>query len=303
MDLVEKRIRRSGCGAAVLAVLAACPFGRAEAAALRVPCDATALANAIAAANTAGVGMLRLPSKCIVAVTTPATETEAFPAITGDVTIVGKKNTVIARDPSAADFRLFTVAAGGTLRVKKLSLKQGSTAALGGAVIVSTDGTLAAERTTFSGNTAANGGSVSVSVGAAATFKRCDFVLNGTTGVGGGALINFGSAMLMRSSFVSNSGPVNGGAINTQPGGETTLVHCTFGHNRSGGLGGALSNLGTLIVKRTTLFSNTGTAGGAIATGNENVTLDHVRIEDNVPDNCSPLNTIDGCVDPEPPTP
>lgn len=297
-DVFKQQIRRIGGGAALLALLAAWPVGRAEAAAVKVPCDAAALASAIADANTAGVAKIKLPSKCIVAVTTPATADEAFPIVTGDVTIVGKKGTVLARDPSVADFRLFTVASGGTLRLKKVALKQGTTAGLGGAVLV--NGTLTAERVTFSDNTAGNGGAISVTADGTASVNRSAFVLNGTTGVGGGGVLNSGALTVTRSSFVNNSGPINGGAINTQGSGTTTVVKCTIGHNRSGGLGGALSNLGTLVVERSTLFSNVGTAGGAIATGNENVTLDHVRIEDNVPDNCSPLNTIDGCVDPVP---
>ena len=293
--VIGKQMRRwAGCGAALLAVSL---VGRADAAAVRVPCDATALAGAIADANAAGAGVVRLPSKCIVAVTTPATADEAFPTITGDVTIVGKKATVIARDPSVAAFRLFTVGAGGTLRLKKLALKQGTTTGLGGAVLVNGDGTLAVERVTFSDNTAGNGGAVAVAAQAIATFKRTAFVLNGSTGVGGGGILNSGNVTVVRSSFANNSGPVNGGAINTQGSGETTIEKCALAHNRSGGLGGGLSNLGTLTVRRTTLHSNAGSSGGAIATGNANVTLDHVRIEENLPDNCSPLNTIDGCVD------
>lgn len=298
-DVLRKLIRRNGGGAVLLAVLAACPVGRVEAASVKVRCDPAALASAITDANTAGVATLKLLSKCIVAVTSPASADEAFPVISGDVTIVGKKGAVIARDPSVAGFRLFTVAPGGTLRLEKVALEQGATPGLGGAVFVN-GGALSAERVTFSDNTAANGGAISVSADSTATVKRSAFVLNGTTGVGGGAILNSGTVTITRSAFANNSGPINGGAVNTQGSGTTTIVKCTVGHNRSGGLGGALSNLGTLTVVRSTIFSNVGSAGGAIATANSNVTLDHVRIEDNVPDNCSPLNTIDGCVDPAP---
>ena len=41
---------------------------------------------------------------------------------------------------------------------------------------------------------------------------------------------------------------------------------------------------------------NTGSAGGGIATGNNNVTLLASVVTDNTPDNCNPVNTIPGCV-------
>jgi hypothetical protein len=41
---------------------------------------------------------------------------------------------------------------------------------------------------------------------------------------------------------------------------------------------------------------NKGSAGGGIATSNNNVTIRNSTIRNNTPDNCSPLNTIPGCV-------
>jgi hypothetical protein len=73
--------------------------------------------------------------------------------------------------------------------------------------------------------------------------------------------------------FTANTGPINGGAINTQPSGVTTLFNSTFVGNTSGSLGGTLSNLGTTTVVASTLQGNRGSAGAAIATGNSGVTL------------------------------
>ena len=123
------------------------------------------------------------------------------------------------------------------------------------------------------------------------------FDLNTTTGVGGGAIINSGTLTLTKSRVVSNFAPINGGGINTQPNGVTTVLKSTFLQNRSGGLGGALSNLGTTDMKRCTVTGNTGSAGGGIATGNTQGTLERTEISDNDSDNCSPLNTIAGCTD------
>jgi hypothetical protein len=150
---------------------------------------------------------------------------------------------------------------------------------------------------TLSDNSAANGGAVQVASGGVADIDKTKFVLNSTTSVGGGAIINMGTLTLAKSELVSNYGPINGGAVNTQPGATTTIVRTTFRQNRSGSLGGALSNLGTLTIKRSKLIGNTGSSGGAIATGNDQITLDRVEIEGNFPDNCSPLNTLTGCTD------
>jgi len=122
-------------------------------------------------------------------------------------------------------------------------------------------------------------------------------VINGnkTTSVGGGAIINFGNFTVTGSFLSFNKAPINGGAINTQPAGVTRISNSHITGNTSGGLGGGLSNLGTLSLDRTQVTGNEGSAGGGIATGNTHVTLRASRVRYNIPDNCNPLNTIPGC--------
>jgi hypothetical protein len=148
---------------------------------------------------------------------------------------------------------------------------------------------------TLSGNRAGNGGAVSNSAAGTATISRSLLNANTTTGVGGGGLINFGTLTVFGSVFAANTAPINGGAVNTQPGGTTRLIQTTLDHNTSGGLGGGISNLGTTSLNRTLVTSNRGSAGGGIATGNTNVTLVRSIVRNNIPDNCNPLNTIPGC--------
>lgn len=95
--------------------------------------------------------------------------------------------------------------------------------------------------------------------------------------------------------FSANSAPINGGAVNTQPSGTTRLVQSAFDHNRSGSLGGGVSNLGTTVLERSVVRCNQGSGGGGIATGNANVSLFRSIVRDNIPGDCSPLNTIPGC--------
>ena len=257
-------------------------------------CDPAALTAAITQANTDGGGVIRLSSDCVYAIAEPATANEAYPVITSDVTIVGGKSTTIARDPKAAtQFRVLTVDATGSLTLRKVSIEGGDSAGLGGGI--SNAGTLAVKDVTFRNNKAGNGGGLHNATGATATVSKSSFVLNSTTGVGGGAFINSGVATVKKSFIANNNAPINGGGINTQPGGDTTVSDSTLQFNTSGSLGGGLSNLGTTTVERCVITRNTGSAGGAIATGNDQMVVERSVIVDNAPDNCSPLDTIAGC--------
>lgn len=257
-------------------------------------CDPAALTAAITQANTQGSGVIRLASDCVYAIAEPATVDEAFPVVTGDVTIVGGKNTTVARDPKAAtQFRVFTVDAAGALTLRKLSVEGGDTAGLGGAVL--NGGTLTIKDVTLRNNKAANGGGISNSAGATMNVSKSFLLLNSTGSVGGGAFINFGVATVKKSLLGNNNAPINGGAVNTQSGGDTTVSDSTFQFNTSGSLGGALSNLGATTIERCVITRNTGSAGGGIASGNDQVIVERSVIVDNAPDNCSPANTIAGC--------
>lgn len=264
---------------------------------LSVGCTQVALTAAIIDGNNAGSAILQLPSNCTYLVQTPATATEAFPVITGNITIIGGNNTVIARDQAAAAFRIFTVNSGATLTLRHFTIENGNTAGLGGGIL--DNGALILDNITLSHNRAGNGGGISVSSGATAQLLTTTFLSNTTTGVGGGGAINFGELNIRNAFFSGNTAPINGGAINTQPGGTTTILLSLITNNTSNGLGGALSNLGTTNVLQSIVDYNKGSAGGGIATGNNNVTISktsNTAILFNQPDNCSPLNTIEGCV-------
>jgi hypothetical protein len=262
--------------------------------AIGVPCDATALATAISDANSAGGGVLSLASDCTYAITAPATAADGLPIITGRVTITGGSNTIIERDVVPL-FRIMEVAAGGDLILNHVIVEDGSTAGLGGGVL--NGGTLTVTSSTFTANTGSNGGAISNSAGATASIANSGLKANTTTSVGGGAIINFGTLNVSGTSIAKNHAPINGGGVNTQPSGVTHISSSSFVNNTSGGLGGGLANLGTTVLTGTEVRLNTGSSGGGIATGNSNVTLHASIVQDNIPNNCNPLNTIPGCVD------
>jgi hypothetical protein len=260
---------------------------------VRVSCDSTALATAIRSA--VGPTTLRLAPRCTYSIITPASDATALPAIAGDIMLVGEKSTTIQRDPKATtDFRILDVAAGGTLSAEGIIIRNGRTSGLGGGI--QNAGTLRLDRTVLVGNHAGNGGAIANLAGAHAVISRSTLATNTTSSVGGGAIINFGVMTITGSHMLGNTAPINGGGLNTQPNGQTRFTDSTVDHNTSGGLGGGVSNLGTTSLDRSLVTSNRGSAGGGIATGNDKVMTTRSLVVTNAPDNCSPLNTISGCV-------
>jgi hypothetical protein len=283
-------------GAAFTAALPAAP-AQATVGGLQpiiVPCSANALDTAISTANGLSSAVLLL-GNCTFTISTPTTATDGLPVITGNITLVGGGNAVIRRSATASTaFRILEVATGATLSMRGISVMNGSTAGLGGGI--ENAGTLILKQVALSGNRAGNGGGLANAAGATANVSDSRFDSNTTTGVGGGAIINFGGLTLATSILSGNTAPINGGGLNTQSAGTSQILHSTIVHNVSGGLGGGMSNLGHTSLYGVMVQLNHGSSGGGIATGNTHVTLQFSFVRNNIPDNCSPLNTIPGCV-------
>jgi hypothetical protein len=261
-----------------------------------VPCSTNALVTAINAANSFDSATVRLRPACMYSITTPATTNDGLPVVTGHITLVGGQKSVIRRSSAATTaFRILDVAASATLSVTGVSVLDGSTTGLGGGI--QNAGTLRLHQDTLSGNTAGNGGGLANLAGATAVVTRTRITANTTTGVGGGAILNSGKLKVIICRFSGNTAPINGGGLNTQASGKSRIYSSVFVGNVSGGLGGGMSNLGTTLISGSVVRLNKGSAGGGIATSSDHVTLRRTVVQDNIPDNCSPLNTITGCQD------
>lgn len=199
-------------------------------------------------------------------------------SITQPVTIQGPGATNLTIDGQST-VRVFDIAAGGDLILSGVTIVDGSTVGLGGAI--QNAGSLTVRRSVFAGNSASSGGAIATLAGALTTIDACTFEENVTTGVGGSAFITFGIAMVSNSTFVRNTAPINGGAINVQASGVLTVINCTFFDNSSGSLGGTISNLGVLAVLDSTFAQNRGSGGSAIATGNDQMTINNNIFADN----------------------
>lgn len=167
--------------------------------------------------------------------------------------------------------RVLSVDAASTVTIDGLTIENGNTAGLGGGI--ENKGALTVRDSTFTGNTGSNGGAIANIAGATLTVEDSTLSGNTAVSVGGGAIIALGTVTVERSALIGNHVPINGGAINVQPGGSLTVVASTLSGNVSGSLGGAISNLGTLYVVGSTIVGNSGSSGAAIAAGNKEVTF------------------------------
>jgi hypothetical protein len=296
-----------GIGGAVLAATALAAAAPASASpgipVVEVPCDATSLANAVAAANVTPA-VLRLAPYCIYNITAQ------LPQITGNVTLLGGPSTVIRHDPGTmANFRLLDVAATGGLRVIGISLRNGNPTGDGGGI--RNAGGLVLDQVTLNGNLAGtpltaggNGGALANLAGARAVVARTVISANEafrtlaetTTGNGGG-IDNAGRLTLFESRLVANSatstvgvaGTGNGGGVRTRPGGSSLIIRATLVDDSATNSGGGVFNAGVTSLVRTLVLRNRATTGGGVFGA---LTVRGSIVRGNTPDNCVPANPL-----------
>jgi hypothetical protein len=253
-----------------------------------VSCSVPRLISAISAANRAG-GTVTLATRCTYRLTARNNGTDGgtgLPVITKNVTVRGN-GTTITRSGKAA-FRLFDVAAGGSLSLSGLTLSNGlandglngggavdnhgkltvsgvtftanqspaATGVSGGAI--SNSGTLTVSGSTFRGNTAQEGGGILNQNNA--TITNTSFTGNTATDFGGGGIVNvFGTTTVSHDTFTGNKGP-GGGAIDNDA--VVHINYSTFTGNVAGDNGGgALQNFGTMTVTHSLVSGNTSPFG------------------------------------------
>ena len=202
-------------------------------------------------------------------------------SITQPVTIQGPGVANLTLDGQAS-VQVMAISSAGNLTLSGVTIANGKTAGFGAGINIAGGGVLTVSNCAFVGNEAGNGGGIANQTGGVLSVDACTFENNNTTGVGGGALITSGSATVSNSTFVGNHAPINRGAVNIQPGATLTLINSTLFNNSSGGLGGAMSSLGTVTIINSTFAANHGSSGSALATGNSSVTINNSVFADNV---------------------
>lgn len=300
--------------------------------ATHVPCNTTALRNAIIAANAAGQGSISLARGCRYELQT------ALPNLTGNLKISGNA-AHITRSATAPAFRILTVE--GTVTLNALTVSNGS-ANVGGGLLVNILGSLNATGLSALNNTATAGvqggqgggifnfGKLSLSLSRVDGNKAVTNV--DATGEGGG-ISNQGSASIAGTSITNNQaidldntraplaagggianfrtltltgGVISGNDTNGRGGGinhvssSMTLRGVRIANNHAGVSGGGINNFAQLRISLGTITGNSVSGpqaidGGGISQLAGQTTLTLTRVAGNTPDNCAPTGGIPRC--------
>jgi hypothetical protein len=229
-----------------------------------IPCDSTALVNAIDEANAHGGATLNLTPGCTYTLTELNNDDNGLPLITSPITINGNRATIVASHAEGVPFmRLFEVpSAEGRLRLNNLTVTGGE--------LQPSPGLLAPGNALF------------VRDGGILSAHAARFTANGFVGPplppGDGAVGNdHGSVEVTDSAFDHNLGSTGGGVYNN--GGTMRLTRTTFENNAATtnlGMGGGVNNgnTGNLILTDSGVIGNTALhgGGGILNEGSMNVT-------------------------------
>jgi hypothetical protein len=298
--------RGSGRRAALVAgaLLIAQGLGQGSAsAAVRVPCNVTALITAINTANDSAYPQtLYLAPSCTYTLTAPAASgtrgNDGLPIISGSITMVGNRTTI--RRSSTKLFRIFEVTR--WLALRGITILGGDAGANTGGGILSAHGTVWINSTTISSNVADNGAGISNdrgTVSLSGSVVRCNST-RPRSGGGGGGIYNDGRLSVTSGSVINNRANTSGGGIYNELGGTLAFYNSNLNGNEATLKGGGLFNGlgGTASFSGSTVqFNVAGLAGGGIYNANfkRSVTLRQTAISFNEPTDCEPTGNVHGC--------
>lgn len=210
----------------------------------------------------------------------------ALPVITGDITIIGN-GSVIERDVTASDFRLFRIENGGSLTLDSLTIQNGvtsGTGASGDGGAIHNRGTLNLVDTILINNTAnVEGGAIYNDTNAVISIT--DSIISNNTAIAddGGAIDNHGSLVISGSTLEYNSSTNDdGGAIWNDSNATLSITDSIFRYNTANDFGGAIRNFGTLAINNSNIDNNTANKdGGAISSDAGVITITNGSLNNN----------------------
>ncbi|MFJ6563927.1 hypothetical protein ACIQMV_29495 [Streptomyces sp. NPDC091412] len=225
-----------------------------------VPCDTTALTNAIATAPAGST--LVLARRCTYHLTTAYSGDDGLPPIDKQLIIEGQGSTIVRDGLTAGAFRIFHVTSTGDLRLDDLTIRGGNAPTDGGGILVDSSGKLKLYKTALDNNHADGlGGGVDVAGGATAYISRSQFTFN-NAGEGGG--LQSDGTVTTDGVVFSRNFAADGGAI-AQEEGDAVYRNTTLKNNASGNEGGGIDIEGqtaqfinSKIINNTTAGANGG---------------------------------------------
>ncbi|WP_141576862.1 hypothetical protein [Actinomadura sp. WMMA1423] len=271
-----------------------------------VHCSTTELTSAINTGNSRIAATIQLAPNCTYNYTAAAGPASALPQITGRITLVGRTNTKIIRDPSATDqFRVVDVALGATFQATNVSFEGGDVDGDGGGI--RNNGTTYLTLTNIRNNTATgDGGGLMNGTGASALVSS-NSLISGNSGFSGGGVANYGNVRIATTRITGNTSPQDGGGgVYTSESGNTTISSSRIDSNFAEFAGGGVLNYGVTALYGVVIENNQNSAtegfpGGGVYNVIFNIPKPGVVISSgttiraNIPDNCYPPGTIRGC--------
>jgi hypothetical protein len=152
-----------------------------------------------------------------------------------------------------------------TLTLSSLTIASGYNQTGGGGV--DNTGTLNIPHSTFSSNSGAQGQGGAINNNGSLRITNSTFTSNTANGGAGGAIYNTstGTVAIQNSTFLNNQAG-QGGAIYNSPGrGFLLITNSTFASHEATSFGGAINNAGSLTLTSSTLYSNSASNGGGLA--------------------------------------
>lgn len=246
-----------------------------QAAVFDISCGAVELINAINTANAdAAADVINLTAACTITLMDVHNTTNGrngLPSITTDITINGNGGIIERSSESECPFfRIFHIAAAGTLTLNNITLQNGENPQEEGAGIYNL-GTLAINAATIKENHNVNYGGGGIYNAGTLTITNSTISDNTTEYGGGGLRLDSGTASITGSTISGNTAGNSGGGIGIQEGtGTLTLNGCTVTSNTAGSGGGGISgneaNGGSITISESTISGNTAaTSGGGIS--------------------------------------
>ena len=189
----------------------------------------------------------------------------ALPNLDSNLTIAGSAGEAIVVDGDLA-VRPFTINAGRTVTISRLTITRGSGAGNGGGIHNS--GTLVLLECAMDSNASTGlGGAIFSETGSSLTLVSSAITNNLGSGGGGAMWINNTSSLLLVNSTISgNTTPESGGGFIVFPGATADIRSTTITNNRSntgggGGPSGGIGNFGTVTMHNSIVAGNFNGAG------------------------------------------
>ncbi|MCE7698031.1 MAG: hypothetical protein K8E24_004075 [Methanobacterium paludis] len=148
--------------------------------------------------------------------------------INKNMNIIGESQSGTIINGQKSGNSIFTIASGVTVTITNLTLTNGTTTNVGGAIY--NGGTLTITNSTLTNNTATSGGGVGGAIYNDNTLNITNSTFTGNTAWDGGAIYNYGGSLTLENSTFTNNTADTGGAISSYEG-TLTVGNSTFTGN------------------------------------------------------------------------